>query len=124
MLHASKFKCPLNFVHIGLYVGIITVSNCEEENRLGSAPQDLDTGQLTNMELLEPPLEPYEGMEFTSFEDAKNYYTRYAKRKGFSFCMGRLTKSRTNGVVIGQEIVCSKEGFQAKKICKMGRYEQ
>lgn len=72
---------------------------------------------------LESPLKPYERMKFTSIErmkftsieDAKNDYTRYAKIKGFSFCMGCITKSRTNGMIIGQEIVCSKEESQAKK---------
>lgn len=72
---------------------------------------------------LESPLKPYERMKFTSIErmkftsieDAKNDYTRYAKIKGFSFCMGCITKSRTNGMIIGQEIVCSKEKSQAKK---------
>ncbi|XP_058787209.1 protein FAR1-RELATED SEQUENCE 5-like isoform X2 [Vicia villosa] len=67
---------------------------------------------------LQPTLEPYEGMEFVSFEEAKTYYTRYAKNKGFSFRMGRITKSRTNGLIIGQEIVCSKEGFRAKSYAK------
>jgi hypothetical protein len=66
----------------------------------------------------ELPFEPYEGMDFASFEDVKNYYTRYAKKKGFSFCLGRITKSRTNGLKIGQEMLCSKEGFRAKKCAK------
>ncbi|CAJ2633119.1 unnamed protein product [Trifolium pratense] len=37
-------------------------------------------------------------MEFASIEDVKNYYVSYAKKKGFSFRMGRVTKSRTDGV--------------------------
>lgn len=59
---------------------------------------------------VEPSSELYEGTDFASFEDAKNYYTRYARNKGFSFRLGRITKSRTNGLIIGQEILCSKGG--------------
>ncbi|KAJ1384268.1 FAR1 DNA-binding domain [Sesbania bispinosa] len=62
-------------------------------------------------------------MEFASIEDAKNYYTRYAKNKGFNFRMGRVTKSRTNGMIIGQEILCSKEGFRRKKNTWKGKME-
>jgi len=40
-------------------------------------------------------------MEFTSIEDVKKYYTRYARNKGFSFRMDPATKTRTNGRVIG-----------------------
>ncbi|XP_019429336.1 PREDICTED: protein FAR1-RELATED SEQUENCE 5-like [Lupinus angustifolius] len=57
-------------------------------------------------------------MEFTSIEDANNFYVSYAKKKGFSFRMGRITRSRMNDIVIGQEMLCSKEGFKAKKYAK------
>jgi hypothetical protein len=77
----------------------------------------IDTVPL-NDRISELPLEPFEGMEFASIEDVKNYYVSYAKNKGFSFRMGRVTKSRTNGKVIGQEILCSKEGFRSKKNLK------
>lgn len=66
----------------------------------------------------EPPLESYEGMEFASIKEMRIYYIRYAKNKVFSFRMGRVTKSRTNGMIIGREFLCSKEGFQAKKYVK------
>jgi hypothetical protein len=58
-------------------------------------------------------------MEFVSIEDVKDYYKRYAMNKGFSFRMGRVTKSRTNGMVIGQVILCSKEGFRSQKYLKI-----
>ena len=57
-------------------------------------------------------------MEFASIEETRIYYTRYAKNTGFSFRMGRVTKSRTNGMIIGREFLCSKEGFRAKKYVK------
>nr|ABE93031.1 hypothetical protein MtrDRAFT_AC136139g3v2 [Medicago truncatula] len=75
----------------------------------------IDADSLNDRPPSELPLEPFEGMEFASIEDVKDYYVRYAKKKGFSFRMGRVTKSRTNGIVIGQEILCSKEGFRSKK---------
>jgi hypothetical protein len=53
--------------------------------------------------------------EFTSIEKARDHCTRHAKNKGFSFPMGCVTKSRANGIKIGQEFLCSKEGFRPKK---------
>jgi hypothetical protein len=85
---------------------------------LESATDVESAGPLNDRKSLELPLEPFEGMEFTSIEDVKNYYVSYAKNKGFSFRMGRVTKSRTNGMIIGQEIVCSKEGFRSKFFLK------
>lgn len=38
------------------------------------------------------PLEPYEGMNFSSIEDAMKYCTRYTKNTCFSFHMGRSSK--------------------------------
>jgi len=32
--------------------------------------------------------------------------------------LGRIAKSRKNGLIIGQEIFCSKEGFRPKKYAK------
>lgn len=91
----------------------------EHTNMIGS--DDMlasDADPLNDRLPLELPLEPFEGMEFTSIEDVKKYYTRYARNKGFSFRMGRVTKSRTDGRVIGQEILCSKEGFRSQKNLK------
>lgn len=35
--------------------------------------------------------------------------------------MGRFTKSRTNGMIIGKKMFCSKEGHQGKKYVKKGK---
>lgn len=51
-------------------------------------------------------------------------YTRYARKKGFSFRLGRITKSRTNGLIIGQQIICSKEGFRPKKYAKVAAHDE
>ncbi|OMO79265.1 hypothetical protein COLO4_24493 [Corchorus olitorius] len=60
-------------------------------------------------------IEPYNGMEFKSLEEGLEYYTKYAKHKGFGIRRSRVTKSRRTQVIIGQEFVCSKEGHRAKK---------
>jgi len=38
--------------------------------------------------------------------------------------LGRITKSRTKGLIIGQEILCSKEGFRPKKYAKVAAHEE
>ncbi|XP_031097135.1 protein FAR1-RELATED SEQUENCE 5-like [Ipomoea triloba] len=55
------------------------------------------------------------GMEFQSLDDALMCYTNYAKHEGFGIRKSRILKSRKNQMVIGQEFVCSKEGYRAKK---------
>lgn len=75
---------------------------------------------------LESPLKPYERMKFTSIErmkftsieDAKNDYTRYAKIKGFSFCMGCITKSRTNGMIIDKRLYVQRRNLKLKNMLK------
>ncbi|GAU50549.1 hypothetical protein TSUD_409930 [Trifolium subterraneum] len=47
-----------------------------------SAIDVIDADPLNDRIPLELPLEPFEGMEFTSIEDVKNYYVRYARNKG------------------------------------------
>ncbi|XP_050916425.1 protein FAR1-RELATED SEQUENCE 5-like [Lathyrus oleraceus] len=49
-------------------------------------------------------------MEFASIEETRIYYTRYAKNTGFSFRMGRVTKSRTNGPSKIRSVLCTKSG--------------
>ncbi|KAL6527188.1 hypothetical protein OROGR_016278 [Orobanche gracilis] len=112
--------------------GAFLFNNCSAEDSLMTNPDDKEDSIMVNCDSRNestpkvdhlnsgPPSEPYEGMEFASIEDAKSFYTRYAKYKGFSFRMGRVIKSRTNGLMIGQEILCSKEGFRAKKNKKWG----
>ncbi|KAH7522412.1 hypothetical protein FEM48_Zijuj07G0135700 [Ziziphus jujuba var. spinosa] len=60
----------------------------------------------------ESSLEPYVGLEFDSAEDAREFYTLYAKRTGFKIRTGQLYRSRTDGTVSSRRFVCSKEGFQ------------
>ena len=81
----------------------------------GSMPEDSTNEQI------EPRKEVnlYVGMEFESLGDAFKCYSNYAHNKGFSVRRNRITKSRSNKSIIGQEFVCSKEGFRSEKILKL-----
>ncbi|EOY04861.1 Far-red impaired responsive family protein isoform 1 [Theobroma cacao] len=60
-------------------------------------------------------LEPYMGMEFNSRDEAREFYAAYGRRTGFTVRIHHNRRSRVNNQVIGQDFVCSKEGFRAKK---------
>ncbi|KAK9288326.1 hypothetical protein L1049_016777 [Liquidambar formosana] len=60
-------------------------------------------------------LEPYIGMEFNSRDEAREFYAAYGRRTGFTVRIHHNRRSRVNNEVIGQDFVCSKEGFRAKK---------
>ncbi|WJZ88111.1 hypothetical protein VitviT2T_007441 [Vitis vinifera] len=60
-------------------------------------------------------LEPYIGMEFNSRDEAREFYVAYGRRTGFTVRIHHNRRSRVNNQVIGQDFVCSKEGFRAKK---------
>lgn len=59
--------------------------------------------------------EPHIGMEFKSREDAREFYAGYGRRTGFTVRIHHNRRSRINNMVIGQDFVCSKEGFREKK---------
>lgn len=60
-------------------------------------------------------LEPYIGMEFNTRDEAREFYVAYGRRTGFTVRIHHNRRSRVNNQVIGQDFVCSKEGFRAKK---------
>ncbi|KAE9585960.1 putative transcription factor FAR family [Lupinus albus] len=60
-------------------------------------------------------LEPLIDMEFNSREEAREFYIAYGRRVGFTVRIHHNRRSRVNNQVIGQDFVCSKEGFRAKK---------
>lgn len=60
-------------------------------------------------------VEPYIGMEFESRDDAREFYVAYGRRTGFTVRIHHNRRSRINNTVIGQDFVCSKEGFREKK---------
>lgn len=59
--------------------------------------------------------EPFVGMEFNSRDEAREFYVAYGRRIGFTVRIHHNRRSRVNNQVIGQDFVCSKEGFRAKK---------
>ncbi|KAK6930566.1 FAR1 DNA binding domain, partial [Dillenia turbinata] len=60
-------------------------------------------------------LEPYIGMVFNSRDEAREFYVAYGRHTGFTVRIHHNRRSRVNNQVIGQDFVCSKEGFRAKK---------
>lgn len=60
-------------------------------------------------------LEPFIGMQFNSREEAREFYIAFGRRVGFTVRIHHNRRSRVNNQVIGQDFVCSKEGFRAKK---------
>lgn len=60
-------------------------------------------------------VEPYVGMEFKSREDAREFYIAYGRHTGFTVRIHHNRRSRINNNVIGQDFVCSREGFREKK---------
>ncbi|KAJ6908612.1 hypothetical protein NC651_018873 [Populus alba x Populus x berolinensis] len=60
-------------------------------------------------------LEPCVGMEFNSRDEAREFYISYGRCTGFTVRIHHNRRSRVNNQVIGQDFVCSKEGFRAKK---------
>lgn len=63
----------------------------------------------------EAELEPHEGMEFESEQDAQMFYKNYARRVGFRARVSSYYRSKRDHSIISRLIVCSKEGFRAKK---------
>ncbi|PIA62992.1 hypothetical protein AQUCO_00200779v1 [Aquilegia coerulea] len=60
-------------------------------------------------------IEPTLDMEFSSEEDAKNFYNAYAKQTGFSIRVNSYYRSKKDNSIISREFCCSKEGFRRGK---------
>ncbi|XP_042484974.1 protein FAR1-RELATED SEQUENCE 5-like [Macadamia integrifolia] len=61
------------------------------------------------------PLEPYIEMSFNSVDDAREFYSSYAKHIGFTVRTNRIRHSQKNRTIIARDYVCSREGFRAAK---------
>ncbi|XP_052211215.1 protein FAR1-RELATED SEQUENCE 5-like isoform X2 [Diospyros lotus] len=68
-------------------------------------------GNLTPPDVIEPNV----GMEFDSRDEAREFYVTYGRCTGFTVRIHHNRRSRINNMVIGQDFVCSKEGFREKK---------
>ncbi|CAL0309050.1 unnamed protein product [Lupinus luteus] len=56
--------------------------------------------------------EPYVGQEFSSPNEAYQFYHTYAACVGFGIRIGQLFRSKNDGLITSRRFVCSKEGFQ------------
>lgn len=104
-LHTEKCE-----KHQAIEIGIPETSNSFEseddrvaEQSVGDSPMDALVS------------EPYIGMEFNSRDEAREFYVAYGRHTGFTVRIHHNRRSRVNNQVIGQDFVCSKEGFRAKK---------
>ena len=102
------------------------ISNLEEQNAEGieDSLEEIESNmnavvsfvpQLGEQELREP----YIGMEFQSLDTGFKFYLDYAHRNGFSVRKNRISRSRKDKSIIGQEFVCSKEGFRSKNVLRV-----
>ncbi|XP_057952956.1 protein FAR1-RELATED SEQUENCE 5-like [Malania oleifera] len=76
--------------------------------------EDSEFNQYITGGVLEPSLD----MEFTSEEDARNFYNAYAKQTGFSIRVNSYYRSKKDNSIISREFCCSKEGFRREKRAK------
>lgn len=60
----------------------------------------------------EPRGEPYKGLEFTSANEAYQFYCTFAASTGFRVRIGQLFRSKHDGSITSRRFVCSKEGHQ------------
>jgi len=94
-------------------------SNVDEQNigvEVLLEESDMEgTGQTASNIGVKNSKDPYISKEFQSLDDSFKFYLDYAHRNGFSVRRGRMTKSRKDKSIIGQEFVCSKQGFRSKK---------
>ncbi|GMI98613.1 hypothetical protein HRI_003530600 [Hibiscus trionum] len=56
-------------------------------------------------------IEPYVGMEFESEDDAKKFYTEYARRIGFVVRTMQRRRSGIDGRTLARRLGCNKQGF-------------
>ncbi|XP_030952293.1 protein FAR1-RELATED SEQUENCE 5-like isoform X2 [Quercus lobata] len=83
---------------------------------------DAASGHDVNLEYSESfvggVVEPTLGMEFTSEDDARNFYNAYAKQTGFSIRVNSYYRSKKDNLIISREFCCSKEGFRRERCGK------
>lgn len=88
---------------------------CKSMNLCVNEDDNIIDQAVENFNSSENGQEPQIGMEFNSREDAREFYVAYGRRTGFTVRIHHNRRSRINNMVIGQDFVCSKEGFREKK---------
>ncbi|KAL9320913.1 hypothetical protein ACSQ67_012752 [Phaseolus vulgaris] len=96
----------------------------EEVNNESSCPFGIIDFKRLRKEELEgqPKTEPYVGQEFSSPNEAYQFYHAYAARMGFGVRIGQLFRSKNDGLITSRRFVCSKEGFQHPSRVGCGAY--
>ncbi|KAI8012989.1 Protein FAR1-RELATED SEQUENCE 5 [Camellia lanceoleosa] len=75
-----------------------------------------------NLASVDNAVEPHIGLEFNSRDEAREFYVAYGRHTGFTVRIHHNRRSRINNMVIGQDFVCSKEGYREKKyVCRKDR---
>ncbi|XP_028074394.1 protein FAR1-RELATED SEQUENCE 12-like [Camellia sinensis] len=75
-----------------------------------------------NLASVDNAVEPHIGLEFNSRDEAREFYVAYGRHTGFTVRIHHNRRSRINNMVIGQDFVCSKEGYREKKYaCRKDR---
>lgn len=75
-----------------------------------------------NLASVDNAVEPHIGLEFNSRDEAREFYVAYGRHTGFTVRIHHNRRSRINNIVIGQDFVCSKEGYREKKyVCRKDR---
>lgn len=82
---------------------------------LGDVDKIVEQQPNESLALFGDNVEPCLGMEFNSRDAARDFYAGYGRRNGFTVRIHHNRRSRINNTVIGQDFVCSKEGFREKK---------
>ncbi|KAI4345537.1 hypothetical protein L6164_012650 [Bauhinia variegata] len=67
-------------------------------------------------------LEPFIGKEFSSANEAYQFYHAYAVYAGFRIRIGQLFRSKNDGLITSRRFVCAKEGFQHPSRVGCGAY--
>ncbi|KAK6159628.1 hypothetical protein DH2020_006942 [Rehmannia glutinosa] len=66
-------------------------------------------------------LEPYVGMGFESEDDARRFYTDYARRVGFVVRIMQGRRSEIDGSTLARRLCCNKQGISPKPKGRTGQ---
>ncbi|KAK7245757.1 hypothetical protein RIF29_40606 [Crotalaria pallida] len=95
----------------------------ESKNETSSPVGIINFKRLRKEELEgQPPPEPYVGQEFSSPDEAYQFFHAYAAYVGFGVRIGQLFRSKNDGSITSRRFVCSKEGFQHPSRVGCGAY--
>ncbi|KAK1361125.1 hypothetical protein POM88_045599 [Heracleum sosnowskyi] len=92
-----------------------TRSSEDIEENLTIEEIDRDCNIQLENDNIDTRMVPYEGLEFSSHEDAYNFYNQFSLIKGFSIRKSDSYKSTKSGEIIRRKYCCNKEGYKYLK---------